>query len=94
MELLPKTAFFKQAAEMEFYQVHFRAAKGEEPLSRELGEKAAELARQHGLAAMDALHLAAAIRQGANEFITTEKPGKPMFRVRDIAVKSIHTQLA
>jgi predicted nucleic acid-binding protein len=92
LELLPKPAFFKQDAEIEFYQTHFRAAKGEEPMSRELGEKAAELARQHGLTAVDALHLAAAIRQGVEEFITAEKPGKPMFRVRDIAVKSVHAQ--
>ncbi len=92
LELLPKPAFFKQKAEVAFYQTHFRAAKGEEPLSLELGEKAEELARQHGLAAMDALHLAAAIRQGADEFITAERPGKPMFRVRGILVKSIHTQ--
>ena len=93
LELLPKPAFFKQEAEIEFYRTHFRAAQGEEPLSRELGEKAAELAHQHGLAAVDALHLAAAIRQGAEEFITSEKPGKPMFRVRGIKVKSIHTQM-
>jgi len=57
-----------------------------------LGEKADELARQHGIAAVDALHLAAAIRQGATEFITAEKPGKPIFRVSGITVKSIHTQ--
>ena len=92
LELLPKAAFFKQEAEIEFYQTHFRAAKGEEPLSRELGKKAEEIARQYGLAAVDALHLAAAIRQGAEEFITAEKPGKPMFRVRGITVTSIHTQ--
>jgi len=92
LELLPKPAFFKLEAEIEFYQTHFRSTKGEEPLSRELGAKAAELARQHGLAAVDALHLAAAIRQGVDEFVTAEKPGKPMFRVRGIAVKSIHTQ--
>ena len=92
LELLPKPAFFKHAAETEFYQTHFRATVSEEPMSRELGEKAAELAGQYGMAAMDALHLAAAIQQGADEFITSEKPGKPMFRVRGIAVKSIHTQ--
>jgi predicted nucleic acid-binding protein len=92
LELLPKPAFFKQTEEIEFYQTHFQAVKGEEPLSPALGEKAGELARQYGLAAVDALHLAAAIRQGANEFITAEKPGKPMFRVRGITVKSIHTQ--
>ena len=58
-----------------------------------MGEKAAELAHQHGLAAVDALHLAAAIRQDAEEFHHLEKPGKPMFRVRGIKVKSIHTQM-
>ena len=63
LELLPKPAFFKLEAEIEFYQTHFREAKGVEPLSRELGEKAEQLARQYGLAAVDALHLAAAIRQ-------------------------------
>ncbi len=91
LELLPKAEFFKQEAEVEFYQTHFRAAKDEEPLSRELGEKAEELAARNGIAAVDALHLAAAIRQGAEEFITAEKPGKPLFRVRGITVKSIHT---
>jgi len=94
LELLPKPTFFKQAAEIEFYQTHFRAVKAEEPLTRQLGEKADELARQHGIAAVDALHLAAAIRQGAAEFITAEKPGKPIFRVSGITVKSIHTQPA
>jgi predicted nucleic acid-binding protein len=92
LELLPKPAFYKQVAEIEFYQTHFRATQGEEPLSVELGEEAEKLARQYGIAAVDALHLAAAIRQGADEFVTAEKPGKPMFRVRGIAVKSIHTQ--
>jgi predicted nucleic acid-binding protein len=90
LELLPKPVYFKLLGEIEFYQTHFRSTKGEEPLSRELGETAVELACRHGLAAMDALHLAAAIRQGAQEFVTAEKPGKPMFRVRGIAVRSIH----
>jgi predicted nucleic acid-binding protein len=90
LELLPKPLFFKQKEEIEFYQTHFRAVKGEEPLSRELGDQAHDLARRHGIAAVDALHLAAAIRQGATEFITAEKPGKPLFRVRGIAVKSIY----
>jgi predicted nucleic acid-binding protein len=91
LELLPKAIFFQQEEEIEFYQTHFRTVEGEEPLSTQLGEDAKKLAARHGLAAMDALHLAAALRQGAEEFITAEKPGKPMFRVRGISVKSIHT---
>ena len=42
-----------------------------------------------GLAAGDALNLASAIRQGADEFITSELPGKPMFRVPGIKVISL-----
>jgi hypothetical protein len=38
---------------------------------------------------MDALHIAAAISVGAEEFITTEKPTKPMYRVTDIKVVSL-----
>jgi predicted nucleic acid-binding protein len=94
LELLPKPSFFKQEAEVEFYETHFQAVKGEEPLTPELGEKADELARRYGIAAVDALHLAAAIRQGAAEFITAEKPGKPLFRVTGITVRSIHTRPA
>ena len=39
---------------------------------------------KYGLAAMDALHIAATILVGAEEFITIEKPTKPMYRVTDI----------
>jgi len=92
LELLPKPTFFRQTDEIEFYMTHFRIVKREEPLSRELGQQAGELAEQFGIAAVDALHLAAAIRLGANEFITAEKPGKPLFRVSGISVKSIYAQ--
>ena len=37
-------------------------------------------AAESGLAAMDSLHLAAAYLSRADEFITTERPGKPIYR--------------
>ncbi|HXI73326.1 MAG TPA: hypothetical protein VNN22_23545 [Verrucomicrobiae bacterium] len=40
---------------------------------------------------MDALHLASALRQGADEFITSELPGKPLFRVPGIKIISLHS---
>ena len=43
-------------------------------------------ADRHGLSAMDALHVAAALLLGADEFITTEKPGKPIYRVNGLRV--------
>jgi predicted nucleic acid-binding protein len=91
LELIPKAAHFKQSAELNFYNVHFDAAIGEEPLSKELGKSADKLASKYGLAAVDALHIAAAIRQGAREFITTESPSKPLYRVTEISVKSLRS---
>jgi predicted nucleic acid-binding protein len=41
---------------------------------------------QHGLGALDSLHIAAAMLLGADQFITAEKPTKPMFRVRNLNV--------
>jgi hypothetical protein len=38
---------------------------------------------------MDALHIAAAISVDAEEFITTEKSTKPMYRVTDIKIVSL-----
>jgi len=90
LELLPKPTFEKRRTELEYYNDHFKGIASE-PLSKELGGEALALAKQYGLAAMDALHLASAIRQGADEFITSELPGKPMFRVKELKVISLHS---
>ena len=90
LELLPKAHFEKRRAEVDFYNAHFADAQVE-PFSAELGTEALALAKKFGLSAMDALHLAAAIRQGATEFITSELPGKPMFRITGITVVSLHS---
>lgn len=89
LELLPKATYFKQRDEVEFYEAHFDRSKKEVELNKELGLRAGDLAKQHGLAAADALHLAAAIMAGAEEFITTELPEKPMFRVKEIKVRCL-----
>jgi len=47
-----------------------------------------ELAARRG-GWMDALHVAAALQIQADELITTEKPTKPMHRVREIQIVSI-----
>ncbi|MGH7976076.1 MAG: type II toxin-antitoxin system VapC family toxin [Limisphaerales bacterium] len=90
LELLPKPAFERRRTELEFYHRYFAEAESDLPLNKELADEAQKLAERHGLAALDALHIAAAIRQGANEFITSELPGKPIFRVAGIKVVSLH----
>ena len=91
LELLPKPAFFKLKLETEFYDTFFAQITREEPLSEALGNEAMVLASTYGIAAADALNLCAAIRLGAEEFITSEKSGKPMFSVPRIKVISLHS---
>ena len=54
-----------------------------------LVDSAKLLAQDDGLAAMDAIHLAVAIAAQADVFISGERLGKPMFRVREIATQSL-----
>ena len=89
LELLPKARFEKRPREVAFYEAHFADCMGSQPLSQELGLEAEKLAARHGLAGPDALQIAAAIRQSVDEFYTSEKPGKPMFRVNEIKVISL-----
>ena len=78
---------------MAFYQLYFDLVKSEEPLSRDLGGEAHRLACRYGLAGVDALHIAAALRLGVQEFITSEKPEKPLFKVTEVSVVSLHSLL-
>jgi predicted nucleic acid-binding protein len=89
LELLPKAIYFKQRDEVEFYEAHFDRSKHEIPFSKELALRAIDLAKKHGLAAADALHVAAGIMAGADEFITTEGPEKPIFRVKEIKMQCL-----
>ncbi|MGO8766348.1 MAG: type II toxin-antitoxin system VapC family toxin [Limisphaerales bacterium] len=91
LELLPKPAFEKRHSEVEFYNELFSEAAACELFSEASGKAAMALARKYGLAAGDALNLASAIRQGADEFITSELPGKPLFRVSEIKVTSLYS---
>lgn len=94
LELLPKPRYHRQTGEARFYELHFADTVAEEPLSAELGAAALDLASEYGLAAVDALNLAAARKLGAAEFVTTEGPHKPMFRVPGLKVVSLHPAAA
>ncbi|HEX3798798.1 MAG TPA: PIN domain-containing protein [Verrucomicrobiae bacterium] len=93
LELLPKARFEKRLREIAFYEAHFSDCKACEPLSEGLGREAEKLAAHYGLAGPDALQIAAAIWQGVEEFYTSERPGKPMFRVKEIKVVSLFSLL-
>lgn len=77
LEVTPLPTKFQRARELRFYERFFDKVTvwiDEAPLI----PSAIVLACQHGLGAMDALHLAAASTVNA-EFISAEKPTKPLY---------------
>ncbi|MGL6341533.1 MAG: type II toxin-antitoxin system VapC family toxin [Waterburya sp.] len=89
LEVLPKAVYYRQTDEIEFYETFFSAVTYWANDTEQVIQDGYNIACEYGLAAMDALHIAAAISVGAEEFITTEKPNKPMYRVTDIKVVSL-----
>lgn len=93
LETLPKAQYHKQRYEVEFYEAYFSAVIHWVSDLEIILRSAEIVASQYGLAAMDALHVAAASSIGADELITTERSTKPMFRVPDIKVVSLFPDL-
>ncbi len=89
LEVTPKAVYNKQTEEALFYEEFFSDVTYWASDLEQVVQNAYKIGCQYGLAAMDALHIAAALSIGAEEFVTTEKPTKPMFRVTSIQVISI-----
>jgi predicted nucleic acid-binding protein len=90
LEVLPKPTFHKRQEEIDFMQAVFENAVEKGPTSDELTEKAVELASRYDMTPIDALHVGAAVVAGVDELVTMEKPTKPMCRVSEVEVVSIH----
>ena len=84
LEVLPKSVCYKQTLESEFYEAFSQGVTHWMSDLETLTQSAYQLACTYGLSGLDALNVAAAILLEADEFITTEKPTKPMYRVPDI----------
>ena len=89
LEVLPKAQYHHNAAEVAFYRTFLATTAENVRASEALVADAHAQAAAAGLAAMDALHVAAARQAGAAELVTSERPDKPMFRVTNPRVCSI-----
>jgi predicted nucleic acid-binding protein len=89
LEVLPKAIFHKSDAEVEFYQGFFKLNIRVVPTSAELIKLAMEEGCATGISGLDALHIAAAVFGGAEEFITSERVTKPIHRTKRLRVISI-----
>ncbi len=88
LEVLPKALYHGNREEAGIYESFFASVSQMLPLDEALVERALKRAGKLGLSALDCLHLEAAITLGAEEFITTEKPTKPLFRETGILVRN------
>ena len=89
LEVLPKAVYGRRQAEVEFYETFFAAVRRWAKTLTRIVENARQHANRHGLSAMEALHVAAAVSVGADELVTTEKPEKPLHRVTAVKVISL-----
>ena len=90
LEVLPNPLYHKKKDEAEFYKVFFDEVGVWATSTEVLVENAFDEAKASCLTALDALHVAAAASVGAHELVTTEKPQKPLGRVKSVSIKSIH----
>lgn len=91
LEVLPKPTFHKRQDEIDFMQVIFDEAAENLSTSPELTSLAIDLSSKYDMTPIDALHIAAAAIAGVDEFITLEKPTKPICRVQEVKVISIYS---
>jgi predicted nucleic acid-binding protein len=89
LEVIPKAVYNQKIAEARFYETFFSAVLYWANDVERIMHDAYNIGCQYGLAAIDSLHVAAALSVNAEEFLTTEKPTKPMFRVTSIRIISI-----
>jgi predicted nucleic acid-binding protein len=89
LEILPKAFYHQQQGEIKFYEAFFTNCSLWADDLPTIIKLAQNLANQFGLGALDALHIASALSINCDEFITTEKPNKPLHRVSGIKVISI-----
>ena len=87
LEVLPKPVYFRNREEEQFYRTYFDLKVRE--TARDV-EAVLEIARVEaeriGLAAMDALHVAAASLLDVDELLTAEKRDKPLHRTTLVRV--------
>jgi hypothetical protein len=78
-EVSPKALYNRRRDEYRFYQSYFKRATFCDDLKLILNHAGRESAKS-GINAMDSLHIAAARLLNADEFITTEKPSRSIYR--------------
>lgn len=90
LETLPKPRFHRRTDEVRFIEDFFSACGEYVTVDDSLFAEAETLASRYDLSPMDALHASAALRAQVDEFVTLEKPEKPLCRIAGLAIVSLY----
>ncbi len=91
LEVLPKPTFHKRSGEIEFMNAVLQHAAENVSTSPQLTGQAVVLAGKYDMAPIDSLHVSAAVVAAADELVTMEKATKPICRVEEVKVISLHS---
>ena len=89
LETVPKAIYHGNTAEVQFYWTYFDAVLRMVNDVEEIARVAQAEAERCGLAAMDALHVAAAYLGEADVLVTLERPASPMYRTSLVRVVAL-----
>ena len=89
LELEPKARYHRNVHEVAIYEDYFGQVVAWAEPSEELVELARQEATDHGLNALDALHVAASILLNADELVTIEVLRKPIHRVTNVKIVTL-----
>jgi len=90
LETLPKPRYYGNTDEVSFIERFLASCVEKVSIDDALVAAAEQLASRYDLSPIDALHASAAIRAGVDEFVTFEKPEKPLCRVAKLTVRSLY----
>lgn len=91
LEVLPKPTFHNRQEEIGFMQAVLEDAENLST-SSELTGSAVTMASRYDLTPIDSLHVSASVVAAVDQLVTMEKPSKPMCKVNEVKVVSIHSE--
>lgn len=89
LELLPKALYHKNRNEQMVYEMFFDRVQEWVDDTEQIVAEGLAVGARYGLNALDALHIAAALLAGADEFVTAERPTSPLSRVQGVTIISL-----
>ena len=92
LEIVPKAIYHRQELELEFYRTFFDGVRIWINDLSAMVTVASEESERHGIAAMDALHIAAAYLGDADVFYTLERTQRPIYRTTLVRVERVGTE--